>query len=284
MSKAASGFAAIAPRMCCSPRNFFRTLLGVLVAGAVTVAGRAQTSAAISLSGFTHDIVVTSGAVTNSYIPTLNVEFYEQGADLSGLGFGSPSQGLPVGGSFLSEANNAIGFQLAPYGSANSLVLLDTESTNMTLVSAGSFQDLHFLATAQGGLGASMAITLHFTDSSTTAVPTFSAISDWTDTSDGYAVAARDMGVVGTGVGGVYSDALFLKEFDYVLSGADQAKTLDYFTVAYTTSNGPLMFFGASGTAIPEPALMRRSPGWPRWAWSRCVAGAERISRAAPRH
>jgi hypothetical protein len=206
---------------------------------------RAQSSLSIGLSGFSGDIILgateTEGSGTNTQED--GWIFYGTGATATE---GALTQGLPTSGSFVSAANSNVGFQFAPYTSNNVL----TGDGTLTLATPGSFQDLSFLATAQGG--GSFTVTLNFSNSTTATTATFTPL-DWTAGTEGGSDGSNALdnsGLVGHGT--VYTGGLFLKEFDYAVPAEDESLTLDSITIS---APGNVMFFAASGiSAIPEPS------------------------------
>lgn len=223
---------------------FARIALALLAWSVLAAGAPGQTATPISLTGFNHDLII--GASEGAPTTTTSVatwKYYESG--LAGT-----SQGLPVSRTFLSAANNDIQFQFGSYyGTNNTLIVSSGGSGSLTLATAASFQDIHFLASVQGTGGGSMTITLNFSDNSNTVIPAYTGIPDWTTAPS--SIALQDMGLSGNSI---YSGSLYMALFDHTLSVTDQAKTLESLDIAFSGAN-TLMFFGASGTsAIPEPS------------------------------
>jgi len=213
---------------------------------------RAQTSLPIGLSGFNQDLIV--GKTETGTVATTNVAgwvYYETGLASAPSGYqGTTGQGLPgSGGAFTSAANSAVQFQFASYTGSNTLVLSNGGSGTLTLSSPGSIQDIHFLVTVQGG--GTMTVTLNFSNATSVTIPSYTSIPDWTVSSVTYGAALSNMGLLHTAGSSGYAGNLYLREFDYTLGSGDQSKTLS--SISVSNSGGPLMFFGASATAIPEP-------------------------------
>lgn len=210
---------------------------------------RGQTSRPIDFaSGFSGDIILgASEADPGHNIAVSNWFFYETGATPP---HGAVAQGLPAGGAFTVGGR---GFQFADFTGNNVL----TSAGTLTLTSPASFQDLHFLVTAQGGSGSgAFNVTLNFSDSSSTQTSNFTGIKDWTLESNGGANnALLGVGLLSGSSSTIYTGNLYLLVFDYSLAPGDQSKTLDSISIGGISGVNTLMFFGASGTtAIPEPA------------------------------
>lgn len=234
--------------------SFHRILLAAFALALAAICARAQTSTPISLTGFNQDLIVSAGGVGiggTETAPGFSIQvigifdYYEQG--LSGT-----TQGLPLG-PFISEADPQVQFQFASAANnTNNAVLLNGGgSVTLSLVTPGSFSDLHFLANLQNIGSNTIQFTLHFSDA-TAHTATFLNLPDWTATNS-TPVALSNMGMLGNGG---YNGPLNMESLDYSLSVGDQAKTLTSFTLTYVNGPGPLMFFAASGaaTAIPEPS------------------------------
>ena len=127
-------------------------------------------------------------------------------------------------------------------------------SGTVTLANPASFQTLQILETCQGGGGGNAATwhaTLNFSDGSQTVLADTSD-PDWTQ--DSAYNALTNTGLVPRAGGTPYTGILDLREHDFDLSTADQAKTLESVTFTTLSSTGAgLAFFGLSGEEFTTP-------------------------------
>ena len=207
----------------------------------------------VGVSGYNQDLVWSQAESSLSYTAATTAQiaswdWYEHGV----VG----SQGLPVNDgspaarTFTSAANASVQFQFAPYGTLaarnnNGLLLGAGANGTLALATPGQFQTIELLTNTQGnGAGTTWNATLNFSDGSQT-VESNITDPDWT--------ASNGQNAIDTGLynGGVYAGGLYLREHDFALSAADQAKTLTSVTFDTIGSTGAgLVVFAMSGLDV----------------------------------
>ncbi len=232
-----------------------------LAGGTLQLAGQSQAPQTVMpiSSGFNQDIIWTSGEGTHPADGTTtdfaSWVWYEKGT-------GSGQFGLPVNSgatprTFTSAFNPSVQFQFAPYGDStarnnNGMILKSgNASGTLSLATPGHFQSLQILTTSQQSTVWNA--TLYFTDNSHTTTANVSD-PDWVSNGQN---ALLNTGLVQYNNSGYYGGALNLFEHDFVLSGTDQAKTLDHVTINGVNFGGlGLVVFGLSGqTAVATPQM-----------------------------
>ena len=237
--------------------------------GTLRLAGQSNPSVQqqiVPVNGFTQDLIWGNGEAGTAAAATttdfISWSWYEHGVP-------GTSQGLPANSgatprTFTSVFNPSVQFQFADYGSPagrsnNALVVGNGISAPLNLTTPGSFQSIQFLETCQSGGTPNVTTwhaTLNFSDGSST---TLSSASDLDWTIDNSHNALLNTGLVPHDGGSPYTATLDLREYDYSLSAADQAKTLNSVTFTTTsTVGGGLVVFGVSGqefvASAPSPA------------------------------
>ena len=229
-----------------------------LSGGTLRLAGQATNTnlqQTLGVNGYNNDIIwskaESSASLSYSASTTAQIAswvWYENGV----IG----SQGLPIDNgsptarTFPSAANSSVQFQFAPYGTAaarnnNGLVLHAGVNGSLTLAAPGSFQKVELLTSTQGGTGTTWNATLNFADGSHTVESNIND-PDWTQ-------ATSNDALLNTGFdnGSLYAGTLNLREHDFALSPADQAKTLNSisFNTVSSSADG-LVVFAVSGLDV----------------------------------
>ncbi len=214
----------------------------------------------IQLTGFNQDLVVESTAVGPPYSayavelnPGENMAFYQKG--LSGK-----SYGLPVNGTFTSEAGDGTVFQLQPYTSLNALVLSgSTTSGTLVLAAPQTFSRITLIAHSASG-GGSAAMTLNFTDGSSYGA-TFNA-PDWFYNS-GQALSGMERIQLSTGStqGAPDNPRFYQTTLDLNALLGVTNRTLASITFYKVSSAGATAVYAISGeVSVPKPAVILQNP------------------------
>jgi hypothetical protein len=105
--------------------------------------------------------------------------FYEAGlGQIGSWAYGNGSEGLPVGGRFISVLDGSTVFQLESYDRSNVLFMDQfTLAGTLTLTTPAVYKELAILANSSAGGGTGL-VTIHFTDGSS-AGPFSYAAPDW---------------------------------------------------------------------------------------------------------
>jgi len=239
------------------------SLCAALLATALTsFAGRiqAQVLSPISVTGFNLDPTYSDPSANQT---DANGNFQSFNFVTENY-FGTGSYGLPDNGVIDSSGNTNATFQLQPYTQNNVLTLLNANGSpadlpttgTLTLTAPGSYSNLSVLLTTAGSGGAN--VTFNFSDSTSTTV-NIGTLPYWIG---GDPTASG--GVVASTALQIYNNTnATLDEYDFALSPADAAKTLDSVTFSFVGDAagdnedepiGSLGIFALSGTAVPEPS------------------------------
>jgi GH35 family endo-1,4-beta-xylanase len=233
----------------------------------MTLLGHAANYVPLEVAGFNEDLIAegsntTAMATTSTRLDFSNVTYgdhalYSQGfcSSISG----PAPQGLPVSGSFASDSNPHIRYQLAPYTQNNALLLRSASDTGgggvtqgtLTLVSPDTFSDLAILGTSSMG-DTLLVATLSFSDGSSTTVSL--SFYDWFYHSggaiSGFGRVSRDNDQYEAA--GMMDDPTLYEQILH-LSSADQARVLRSVSFTWSSSSGVrCAIFGLSAvTARP---------------------------------
>ncbi len=206
------------------------------VAGLTIATGNA---AVIDVSGYTQDLIVESGTDASAVTTGAFNVFVPVTTGFTGTGLtGTP---LSITSDTLTTQN---GTEFFVDADANNTV---RNGGTLTLTTAGQYENLQFLMSGDGGL---FEATVNFSDtSSTTLIPL--PLLDWQNLDANYAAFAGKTSFVNRGTDAFFGSGLSVRELDFTLSGADQAKTITSIDFNMNSRNG---VFGLSGTVVPEPS------------------------------
>jgi autotransporter-associated beta strand protein len=231
-------------------------------------------STPVTLSGYNQDLVrAVSDPSTPTFGTTTAVDgpsttggfaFYERGV----AGAPNPNFGLPPAPSrtFTSLSNANVTYQLADYTQNNALQITANAGTGtLTLTTPARYQTLNILQHTGSSPGGNITynVTLNFADSTTT---TFSNLGTF-DWFNGTPASTPSVQIALGSVNGLdrenRSNGAFdnngtnprIYESQLVLSPADQAKTLNSFTITKNFAGGTLNIFGMAGAINTGAAI-----------------------------
>jgi hypothetical protein len=235
----------------------------------------------IPVTGFNDDVVVENTAVggnaplyadlfdgTNTILtPPASFSFYELGLSANNIYGDVPAvKGLPAGGFFTSAADNATTFQLGPYAGDNVLYLWNgATSGTLTLTLPLAYQSLSVLAASSEG-GGNGALTLHFTDNSSSSAIAFKANNYFTTNTAAAGAALTAFGVL---VSGNYNEyyvfehpqlfPAFYQTSINLKSLGLQTKPIQSITFTMPADSSAATVtgvFAVSGTESPDPVIL----------------------------
>lgn len=242
--------------------------VGAFVAAAAVAAAPASAAplTPVTVTGFTADVIVGSGAVspysddvTSNFDISNNYAFYEKGANASSLTTGLPADGLVTSLTNATDGSS-ITYQLAP-DTGNNAVMLSTASGAQTLALSvpAQYKRLSIMAASSNASGTTTGtLTLNFTDSTTSSAITYNA-NDWFFVTTNNAI--NSIGRVSTVTNGFETNGTDPRLYQTVidltalgLSGKTLQSATFNFPSTITNVNSRTAIFAVSGEAVPEPA------------------------------
>ncbi len=197
-------------------------------------------AAVIQVSGYTQDLIVESGTDASAVTTGAFNVFVPVTTGFTGAGLtGTP---LSITSDTLTTQN---GTEFFVDADANNTV---RNGGTLTLTTAGQYENLQFLMSGDGGL---FEATVNFSDASSTVLIPALGLPDWQNNDPNYAAFTGKTSFVNRGSDVFFGSGLSVRELDFTLSGADQAKTITSIDFNMNSRNG---VFGLSGTVVPEPS------------------------------
>jgi|GEM_PF-5509810 len=226
---------------------------------------------AMSLTGFSHDVVANGAGQANS-TTTATIDFSNEyySADFvpttpfNGASAAVVGGGLPANGQVSSAVTAGVSYQLADYNAANALLLRPLTTSEGTLQFAAPYTatSVYILWVATEAQANNVTITIHFEDG-TSQIATNQIAYDWVGGSS--AIALNNLGRVGAGItqwaqlnqfSEVGSCKLFEKKVDVL--PANQAKPITGVSFNYASS-GDYQSLAVFGISVLGEALGVRS-------------------------
>lgn len=215
----------------------------VLATAALTGSAAA---APISVTGYNADIIAEAGNGSLGTVTTAGV--IRDIFTIAEVGYtGVPGQtGTPL--TIVSDTVTSLSGTVYGVDADASNALIGDGS--LTLVTPGQYQDLQFLLYYDIG---TLTATLNFDDLSST-VLTSDSSSDWQG-SNAFNAFASKTSAPRRDNNTYFGQGLWLREFSFSLSAADQVKTLNSIDINFSTANNRASILAVSGTAtIPSPS------------------------------
>jgi hypothetical protein len=226
------------------------SVINVLVLGAALVSasahGAVMNPIAITPESFEEDIIANAGQTA---LASTTAGIGE--AVLFETGFNGRSDGLPVNGSFVSDLNSDISYQLQSYDANNVMMLTyASPSDSLVLQSAGKYS-----AVAVLGFSAfedsNLTVILNFADDSSQ--QTSWSLIDWGNGGGAHTFPRLNYRTDDNSFSSGYS----FYELEIAVDEINQSKLLESVTVSnsgFNNSWSSVSVFALSGTAVPEPA------------------------------
>lgn len=203
------------------------------------------TPIAITADSFEEDLIANAG---QSALASTTGGIGE--AVLFEAGFNGRADGLPVTGSFASDLNSDISYQLQPYDANNVMMLTyASPSDSLVLQSAGKYSSVAVLGFSAFE-DSNLTVTLHFADASSQQASW--SLIDWGNGGGAYTFPRLDYRTNDN----IFSTGYSFYELAIAVDEANQSKLLESVTVSNSGFNNTwssVSVFALSGAAVPEP-------------------------------